>query len=48
MKEYKIRNIEDGAIECTGYFADSDEEAMDLFVEDHPAYSADDFYAAES
>ena len=48
MKTYTIRELEGGCIVCTGYEAETEDEEMDQFIADHPAYSADDFYAAEA
>jgi len=46
--EWTIRECEGGCVVCTGYEADTADEAMDKFLADHPLYSEDDFYASEA
>ena len=45
MTDYTIRDMQTGAVVCTGYAADSEEEAVSLFEQDHPNYDGD-VYAA--
>ena len=47
MTEYIIRD-KDGAIVCTGYEADNEEQALEWFIDDHPLYNPDDYFASES
>ena len=45
MIDYTIRDCDTGAVVCTGYAADSEEEAVAFFEQDHPDYDGD-VYAA--
>ena len=45
MTDYTIRDCDTGAVVCTGYAANSEEEAEELFMADHPDYDGD-VYAA--
>ncbi len=46
--EWTIRECAGGAVVCTGYTADTADEAMDMFLAEHPLYSDDDYYASEA
>ncbi len=48
MNEYTIRSIETGAVICTGYRAESAEEALNSFYADYPIYEEGEAYASES
>ncbi len=45
MTDYTIRDCDTGAVVCTGYAANSEEEAVMDFETDHPDYDGD-VYAA--
>lgn len=48
MKEYTIRNEETGAVQMTGYMAESEEQAVEQFLADFPNFTEDEVYASES
>lgn len=47
MKDYTIRDCDTGAVVCTGYTADSGEQAEEYFLADYPDYDGD-VYASVS
>lgn len=47
-KEYTIRNTETGAVQMTGYVAESESEAVEQFLADFPNFGEDEVYASES
>ena len=48
MKSYTIRSTETGAVIMTGYAAHSADEALGMFLDEHPLYEEDEAYASES
>lgn len=48
MKEYTIRNMETGAVQMTGYVAETAEDATAEFLQDFPQFKAGEVYASES
>lgn len=47
MEEYTIHDM-NGAIICRGIWADNEEEAIEIFIDEYPAYNPEDFYASIS
>lgn len=43
MEQYTIRDNE-GAVICTGIWADNEEAAVDSFIELYPGYNAQEVY----
>ena len=48
MREFTIRNFETGAVQMTGYVAESESEAVEQFLADFPNFGEDEVYASES
>ena len=48
FNEYTIRSIDTGAVICTGYRAESADEALNSFYADYPLYEEGEAYASES
>lgn len=47
LKEYTIRNMETGAVQCTGYVAACAEDAVNEFYRDHPNFDGEVYASPE-